>query len=109
MQAIKGTVASLVAFIACPCHLPLTLPLLLSLTSGTAAGLWPAAHQQFMWAVSVVLFVGSAALTVRWLQDAQAGAHCASPMARPQETTMPANPGSGDYPTHLQANQKVEI
>lgn len=108
MQAIKGIAASLVAFIACPCHLPLTLPLLLSLTSGTA-GLWLAAHQQFMWIVSVVLFVGSAALAVRWLQQAQAGAQCASPIARPQETTVPADRGSGDYPTHLQTNQKAEI
>ena len=40
---IKAYVASVVAFIACPCHLPLTLPLLVSLTAGTAFSAWLAA------------------------------------------------------------------
>ena len=101
MQAIKGIAASLAAFTTCPCHLPLTLPLLLSLASGTAAGLWLATHQQVIWVVSVILFVGSIALTVRWLQQAQAGTHSGA-------TTAPAEYQLVDHPTHLQ-NQKVEI
>ena len=44
MQTMKGVGAGLVALITCPCHLPLTLPLLLTLTGGTAVGFWLAAN-----------------------------------------------------------------
>jgi mercuric ion transport protein len=45
LQTIKGSGVGLVALIACPCHLPLTLPLLLALSSGTAVGGWLTANQ----------------------------------------------------------------
>ena len=37
MSSPKGIFAAAVALVACPCHLPITLPLLLVLTSGSAA------------------------------------------------------------------------
>jgi hypothetical protein len=38
-RTIRSYLAGVVAFIACPCHLPLILPLLISLTAGTGYGL----------------------------------------------------------------------
>lgn len=75
MQTIKSVGAGLVALITCPCHLPLTLPLLLTLTGGTAVGFWLAANQWFVWLGSVVLFVGGLVLMF-WMSQTGSGAQC---------------------------------
>lgn len=74
MQAMKGVIAALLALIVCPCHLPLTMPLVLLLTSGTAVGLWLAAHPQLIWLVMVILFAGSVALAIHWFSQGEASA-----------------------------------
>lgn len=66
-QAIRGYVAGIVAFIACPCHLPLTLPLILALTTGTAVGGWLAANTQLIYLAATILFIGGLALAGKWL------------------------------------------
>lgn len=55
-----------VAFISCPCHLVVTLPLLLSLTGGTAVGAFLSSNIWLIIAVSFLLFGGSLALAYRW-------------------------------------------
>ena len=66
---IRGYLAVGVGLVACPCHLPLTLPLLLVLIGGTALGAWLATHLAILFAASAVLFVGGLALGVRWLNS----------------------------------------
>jgi len=39
MRARSGLALTVTGFLACPCHLPLTLPLLLTLLGGTSLGL----------------------------------------------------------------------
>jgi len=64
---IRGFVAGAFAFVICPCHLPVTLPFLLVLTSGTAVGGWVVDNSTLIYAVSAVLFIGGVVLTVKWL------------------------------------------
>jgi hypothetical protein len=82
MQTMKGFAAGMVALVACPCHLPLTLPVLLVLTSGTAVGGWLAANQGLVWLSSIVLFIGGLVLMVRWMKPAAAGAQCEVPQPK---------------------------
>ncbi len=63
----RGYLAGVVAFIACPCHLPLTLPLLISLTAGTAFGVWIANNVILIGAISTGFFIGGLALAFKWL------------------------------------------
>ena len=68
VSKIKAHVAGVVAFITCPCHLPLTLPLLISLTAGTAFSAWLAAPGTLLLvgAISTVIFIGRLALAFNW-------------------------------------------
>jgi hypothetical protein len=56
-----------IGFIACPCHLPLTLPLLLSLTAGTAISAWLSDNTTLVYAASTILFLGGFVLAAFWL------------------------------------------
>jgi hypothetical protein len=66
-QTIKGYVAGAIALIACPCHLPLTLPLFVGLTAGTALGSWLAGNYLMVFLLSTVIFIGGLLLSFRWL------------------------------------------
>jgi len=68
-HTIKGSVAGIVAFIACPCHLPITLPLLISLTAGTAFSAWLASNTLLVGVISTVVFFGGAALALKWFSQ----------------------------------------
>ncbi len=70
-HTIKGYVAGVVAFIACPCHLPFTLPLLIALTAGTAFSTWLANNVFLVGAISTVIFVGGLALAFKWTGEAK--------------------------------------
>ncbi len=59
-------ISGLVTLVSCPCHLPLTLPLLLSLTAGTRLGIWLGNNTASVVGGSVVIFVSSLLLTLRW-------------------------------------------
>lgn len=67
LPTLKGYVAGLIAFIACPCHLPITLPLLISLTAGTALSAWLASHTLLAVVISTLVFIGSLVLAFQWL------------------------------------------
>lgn len=68
--------AGTVAFISCPCHLPLTLPLLLAITSGTALGAWLERSTTTIYVVSTILFLGGLALAGKWLFSDSAETCC---------------------------------
>jgi len=66
-------VAGGLAVLTCPCHLLITLPLLMTLTAGTAAG---AVISDNVWAIvaaSVLLFAFWAVLAYRWIGEEEQG------------------------------------
>lgn len=68
---IRGYVAGVGTFLICPCHLPLTLPLILALTAGTAVGGWLANNALLIYIAAAVLFIGGLALAGKWLLTGQ--------------------------------------
>ncbi len=65
-HSFKGYLAGAVALIACPCHLPLTLPLLIGLTAGTAFSAWLTVNFITTGVVFTVIFLASLALAFIW-------------------------------------------
>jgi hypothetical protein len=63
---IKGYTAGAIAFVACPCHLPITLPLLVGITAGSAFSAWLENNFLAIGGVSTVIFVGALALAIKW-------------------------------------------
>lgn len=66
VRTVRPLVSGIVALVSCPCHLPLTLPLILSLTAGTVVGTWLAHNAAAVVGGSVVVFASSLLLTLRW-------------------------------------------
>jgi glutaredoxin len=64
---VRGYVAAAIALVACPCHLVVTLPLLIALTAGTALGAFLRQNSALVFGVSTVLFVGGLYLAFRWM------------------------------------------
>ncbi len=56
-----------IGLVARPCHLPLTLPLLLSLTAGTAFSAWLTANTALVYGFSTLIFIGGVGLGMFWL------------------------------------------
>ncbi len=66
-RRITATVFLITGFIACPCHLPLTLPLLLAVFGGTTVGAFLASHTGWVAALSTGYFLMAIALGFWWL------------------------------------------
>lgn len=67
-------------FLACPCHLVLTLPLALGLLGGTAVGGFLAQNSALVFGLSAAYFIGALALGLRMLQRHRhtSGEECAA-------------------------------
>ncbi|GAB4407293.1 MAG: hypothetical protein Fur0044_00090 [Anaerolineae bacterium] len=68
-RVAKGYIAGTVAFVTCPCHLPITLPLLIALTVGTAFGAWLENNAVTVGLISTVIFIGGAVLAFKWIGE----------------------------------------
>ena len=64
MSKAWGGVLVVTGFIACPCHLVITLPLILGLMAGTGVGAILAANTGLVYVIAGVYFV--AALVAGW-------------------------------------------
>ena len=64
---IGGYLAAGLALVACPCHLIVTLPLLFSVTAGTAIGVFLEQNLYGVIAVSIIAFICGLILAFRWL------------------------------------------
>jgi len=93
-HAARGYLAAGVALIACPCHLVLTLPLLLSLTAGTALGIFLEHNPWVVIAIATVLFLGGLVLAFRWLEDR--GGSCPVPASQVNQPPSRAEEASED-------------
>ncbi len=90
-HTIKGYVAVAVSFIACPCHLPITLPLLIALTAGTAFSAWLAENKILVGVISTVVFFGGAALAFKWFSGPARSAR-RDHVAGPPKVTLITSP-----------------
>ncbi len=86
--AARGYLAGIGTFLVCPCHLPLTLPIIIALTAGTAVGGWLADNSLTIYAISIVLFLSGLGVAAKWLflDDAAACALPANPKEESHET-----------------------
>jgi hypothetical protein len=71
MNTLKSTFFLITGLIACPCHLPVTLPILLALTAGTALGAFLADNVWLVVAVSTAYFIAALALGFSMLGRAE--------------------------------------
>jgi len=54
---VRGSIWMLTGFLACPCHLPVTIPIILGLTAGTAFAGFLANNLWVVGAISTVYFL----------------------------------------------------
>ena len=64
---ITGAIVGVTAFLACPCHLVVTLPLLIAAFGGSAVGAFLAANTALVAGLSTLWFVAGLALAWRLL------------------------------------------
>src|SRR5438093_3128157 len=64
---MRGSIWMLTGFVVCPCHLPVTLPLILGLFAGTAFGVFLTNNSWIIGAISLLYFLGAVALGFRSL------------------------------------------
>jgi hypothetical protein len=67
MRRIGGTLLTVTGFLACPCHLIITLPLLLSLLAGTALGSFLERNTSLVYAGASIYFIVALALGALFL------------------------------------------
>ena len=60
-RTITGWFLAVTGFLACPCHLVITLPLAAAALSGTALGGWIATHQGAIFLGASIYFIGALA------------------------------------------------
>ena len=65
MRKLKGYLLMGSARVACPCHLPITLPLLTALFAGTALGAFLLNNVWLVVAISTAYFIAALALGLR--------------------------------------------
>ncbi|HRN51856.1 MAG TPA: hypothetical protein PLC52_11060 [Anaerolineales bacterium] len=66
-RKFKGYLAAGIAFISCPCHLPITLPIAISLTAGTGISAWLTQNTFMIGAGFTLVFLTSLGLGYFWL------------------------------------------
>jgi hypothetical protein len=66
-RRMSGWFFTITGFLACPCHLVITLPLAVALLSGTALGGWMATHEGAITIGASIYFVGALVIGVTLL------------------------------------------
>ena len=64
MSRVWGGVLAVTGFVACPCHFPLTLPLILGVLGGTGIGSFIGANTSLVYGISAGYFI--VAIGVGW-------------------------------------------
>ena len=65
-QKIRGGLMIAFSVVTCPCHLPVVLPLLAALLSGTPAAILIAKYTGWVYGVMTVLFALTLGLALQW-------------------------------------------
>jgi cytochrome c biogenesis protein CcdA len=88
IRKARTLISGAIAFVSCPCHLPVSLPLLVAATAGTSAGVWIANNTFTLGAIATAVFFGSLWLTFYW---AKQPAVCAVPKRKNKQKRMNDN------------------
>lgn len=64
---IRSGMMGALAVISCPCHLPLVLPIVLSILAGTPISIWITQHVGWVYGGMAIVFLVSLLLTLRWM------------------------------------------
>ena len=59
----------MISAVTCPCHLPITVPILLVLLAGTPTAFWITNHMGLIYAGMFFIFVLSLGLGFLWLEQ----------------------------------------
>ncbi len=110
MRRVGGLVLTVTGFLSCPCHLIITLPLLLSLFAGTALGSFLSQNSGLVYAGASIYFVGALAVGTLLLfgrARTQQDEHAACPTCMPLEAETHGQKPSvhlSDPRTHTQGD-----
>ena len=86
MRRIGGVALTVTGFLACPCHLIVTLPLLISLLAGTALGSFLSRNTGLVYTGAGIYFVVALALGAWFLFGPKCEMDAACPTCAPAET-----------------------
>jgi len=65
-QKVRGGVAVTISILTCPCHLPVTVPLMLALLAGTPVAAWLTQHVGWVYGVMAGVFTLSFGFAYVW-------------------------------------------
>ena len=65
-QKVRGGVAVTISILTCPCHLPVTVPLMLALLAGTPIAAWLIQHVGWVYGVMAGVFILSFGFACVW-------------------------------------------
>ena len=103
MRRMSGVVLTVTGFLACPCHLIVTLPLLASLLAGTALGSFLIRNTGLVYTIAGIYFVVALMLGV-WFLFGQA--HGSSKTDGTCPACVPLEPGEH---RHSQSSIREEL
>ena len=73
MGRVWGWVLAVTGFVACPCHLPLTLPLILGVLGGTGIGSFIGANTSWVYGIATAYFIVGICVGVYLLKRKRTG------------------------------------
>ena len=90
MSRVWGWVLAVTGFVACPCHLPLTLPLILGGLGGTGIGSFIGANTSWIYGIATGYFIVGIAVGVYLLMRKRTGRFS---LERNRKISYPADRG----------------
>ena len=94
-RSVGSSLLLITGFLACPCHVPLTLPLLIALFGGTTLGTWLSTHTGLVIGLSAGYFLAAIVLGF-WL-----------PNRRSQESGVTCSPPQRHQPPSLLGDRRL--
>ena len=91
MSKIRGGILVVTGVIACPCHLPITLSLLVGVLGGTAIGSFVADNQGLIYGIATAYFVLALSVGLYLLNRKRAAASSDDFLARPVAASKEAS------------------
>lgn len=68
-QKIRSGTMFIISLITCPCHLPITMPLILALLAGISLAVWMTKNTGWVYGGMMLLFIFSLVLGFHWVRQ----------------------------------------